>query len=366
MLTDNPTKHKEEMKKDQHAESKESWGWSDVHYVAIGVVVITIIISLFDFHPDLNIWLLEILRNLVISASISFTIFVFSIVLRLNKVILHWKFLLKTTIMYAFSGFLGGLLAWGINDLLFGFNITHPWFYFILTSSLAVIFGFIVYGYITAQVKLERTVKRLAEKEVAEQRLQNLKTKAELESLRARVDPHFFFNTLNSIASLIQDDPDKAEEIVQRLSHLFRYSLDTSNSEWVPLSRELEFLEEYLEIEKVRLADRLTYSIDVDPELMNFQLPGMLLQPLVENSIKHGISHTRNGGEIVISGTKELDNCILHIRDNGIGFNRESNREGFGLYGVRERLKLLYDEAVDLEIDTSAGVSITIRLPMDT
>jgi len=345
-------------------ENSGSWGWSDIKYVSIGIIVITIIISLFDFHPNLYFWFIEILRNLVISASISFTIFFLSIILRVNKVILKWSYFLLTTILFAFGGFLGGLIAWGINDLLFGFNITHPVFYFIITSALAIIFGLIVYGYISIQDKFKKTAAKLAEKEIVEQKLINLKTKAELEALRAKVNPHFFFNTLNSIASLIPENPEKAEEMVERLSHLFRYTLDTSYHELVKLSEEMEFINEYLEIEKVRLVERLNYKLEFDDKLVDFSIPGMLLQPLVENSIKHGISHLKRGGEISISCKKEDENCVIQIVDSGVGFDKSTITEGFGLNGVKERLNLHYKSRYDLKIDTVKGVKIILTLPM--
>ena len=352
------------MNKEFTKEKRDTWGWSDVKYVSFGVIVITIIISLFDFHPNLYFWLIEILRNLVISASISFTIFSLSILLRLNQLVLKWTYFLKAILLFAFSGFLGGLIAWGINDLLFVFTITHPWFYFTITSSLAVIFGFIVYGYIAIQSKLKQTAAKLAEKEIIEQKLINLKTKAELEALRAKVNPHFFFNTLNSIASLIPENPEKAEEIVQRLSHLFRYTLDASNHDLVKLSEEMEFIREYLEIEKVRLVERLNYKLEFDDELVDFNIPGMLLQPLVENSIKHGISRIKGGGEVNVSCKKEGTNCVIQIEDTGVGFDNSTSTEGFGLQGVRERLNLHYTSGYNLTIDSKNGVKIIITLPM--
>ncbi len=275
------------------------WDWSDFKQVSLGVLIITIVISLFDFNPDMYFWLMEILRNLVISICISFTIFILSIVLRMNIIELNWISFLKTMFLFTIGGFLGGLMAWGINDILFGFNVTHPLFYFIITSALAVVFGFVAFGYISIQEKFRRTAAKLAEKEIDEQRLINLKTKAELEALRAKVNPHFFFNTLNSIASLISEDPEKAEEVVGKLSRLFRYTLEASNKDKVSLKQEVEFIKEYLDLEKVRLAERLEYEIKTDKDLEELMIPGMLLQPLVENSIKHGIAPLKNGGRII-------------------------------------------------------------------
>ncbi len=345
-------------------EKSGTWGWSDIKYVSIGIIVITIIISLFDFHPNPYFWFIETMRNLVISACISFTIFFLSIIFQMNKIILKWGYFLLTILLFALGGFLGGLLAWGLNDLMFGFTITHPWFYFTITSALAVIFGIIGYGYISIVEKFRKTAAKLAQKEINEQKLTNLKTKAELEALRAKVNPHFFFNTLNSIASLIPEDPAKAEDVVQRFSHLFRYTLDASNHDMISLTEEMEFLNEYLEVEKVRLVERLKYRLEFDDKLVDFNIPGMLLQPLVENSIKHGISKLKEGGEINISCKKEDDTCIIEIVDTGVGFDETTFTEGFGLQGVRERLNLHYNSKYNLKIESEKGVKITISLPV--
>jgi len=344
-------------------DEKGSWHWSDMKYLIAGIIVITIIISLFDFYPVLSIWLIEILRNLVITASITLITFVFSIIFRMNKIILKWTFFIRSFLLFAVSGFVGGVIAWGINDLLFGFNITHPWFYFILTSSLAVIFSFVVYGYLSIQIKLRQTAEKLAQKEVNEQRLLNLKTKADLEALRAKVNPHFLFNTLNSIASLIPEDPDKAEEVLQKFSNLFRYSLDTSGESMVNLGKEVEFIREYLDVEKVRLAERLTYTIDIEAGMEQCEIPGMLLQPLVENSIKHGISASRNGGEIGLYCMENAGRCVITIKDSGIGFGKNST-EGFGISGVKERLRLQYKNDFEFDLDAANGVTIRISIPL--
>lgn len=343
----------------------EGWGWADAKYLSIGVILITVIISLFDFNPDMYFWLIEILRNLVITICISFTIFVLTIIFRANVIVLKWSFFLKTILLFAVGGFVGGLLAWGINDVLFGFNVTHPWFYFIITSSLAVVFGFVTYAFISIQHKLNRTARKLAEKELNEQKLINLRTRAELEALRAKVNPHFFFNTLNSIASLIPEDPIKAEELVEKLSHLFRYTLDASNNDLVRLKNELEFVQEYLDVEKVRLADRLEYEIEMEEALAGLKIPSMLLQPLVENSIRHGISPLKEGGKISIHCYSNGDQHIIKVKDSGKGFDPQLKSEGFGLRGVKERLSLLYGPDSRLEIHSHEGVEMIIVLPRE-
>jgi LytS/YehU family sensor histidine kinase len=211
---------------------------------------------------------------------------------------------------------------------------------------------------------LENAVARLAEKEINEQRLLRLKTKAELEALRAKVNPHFLFNTLNSIASLIPIDPAKAEEMVQKPALLFRYTLDASHHELMKLAGELRLIEEYLEIEKVRLGERLTCSIEADESLAEVYIPGLLLQPLVENSIKHGIAPVKTGGHISIKCSRNGRYCNIEITDTGKGFDEAEIVEGFGLSGVRKRLALYFGDDYQFSIEANQGVRIVTQLPI--
>jgi len=229
---------------------------------------------------------------------------------------------------------------------------------------LSLFFGATTTGYFLLRERLEAAVKKLAEKEVNEQRLLRLKTKAELEALRAKVNPHFLFNTLNSIASLIPVEPKKAEEMVQKLSGLFRHTLEASKHELVKLKDELEVSQEYLEIEKARLGKRLDYSIEMDESLADFLISGFIIQPLVENSVKHGIAPLKSGGQINIQCTKNTNTCQIEISDNGIGLPSNENCNGFGLSGVKERLALYYGDKYQFKISNEAGVKIRMLLPL--
>lgn len=228
---------------------------------------------------------------------------------------------------------------------------------------LAVFFGATVSSYFVLSEKFDQAVTKLAEKEVKEQRLSRLKTEAEMQALRAKINPHFLFNTLNSIASLIPMDPMKAEVMVNKLANLFRYVLDASNSETSSLADELSTIREYLDIEKVRLGDRLTYVMEVDESINDVRLPGLLLQPIVENSVKHGIANSRKGGCIVIKCTGEDEFCLIEISDSGPGFDENGSDRGFGLSAVKERLALAYGENYRLEFSSKEGFQIKLWVP---
>jgi len=195
--------------------------------------------------------------------------------------------------------------------------------------------------------------RELREKDVLEEKLKTLAAQAELKALRAQINPHFLFNSLNTIASLISTNPPKAEEAVERLADIFRYALAASDREFVTLRDELDFIDSYLEIEKARFGGRLKVSSDVSPEILGTPIPSLILQPLVENSIKHGFAE--NGEvRIEISGYTDGASVKVEIEDEGRGIPEEIRRgiytNGTGLRNVNERLKKTYGDDYGLEI----------------
>ncbi len=229
---------------------------------------------------------------------------------------------------------------------------------------LAVIFGSAASLYFSLRERAQQLRIALKEKELSEERLTRLKTKAELEALQTKVNPHFLFNTLNSIASLISENPKAAEETVERLSELFRHSLKHSEKSTVTLSEELELIRTYLEIEKVRLGDRLRYDVKCEETVREVDLPGMLIQPLVENSIKHGIAPSIEGGEITVDAREVNESCVITVSDTGKGFERPADSDGFGLRSIEDRLRLIYRERAKLEIVQNGHCEITITIPL--
>ncbi|RMF66413.1 MAG: hypothetical protein D6743_06390 [Calditrichaeota bacterium] len=327
---------------------------------------IALLFGVIGLGADTKAWWREFVYSFIFAQCIGFSIFFLTAKANLEAIASRWLRFLVLGILFALGGLFGGLVALGFLAFLFHrqFSFENLSGYLGWLVFLALLFGSAGYAYFTLKDKFRQAVGRLAEKEVAEQRLLRLKTKAELEALRAKVNPHFLFNTLNSIASLIPMEPDKAEEMVQRLSGLLRYTLETSSRESMKLAEELEVVQDYLAIEKIRLGDRLTYAVQMEEELAEVRIPGLVLQPLVENSVKHGIAPLKNGGHVTVTCKKVGDRCRIEIRDTGRGFDPQHNGSGFGLSGVRERLALFYQDDYDFQIAAASGVTITLTLPL--
>ncbi|MFN3560275.1 MAG: sensor histidine kinase [Chloroherpetonaceae bacterium] len=183
---------------------------------------------------------------------------------------------------------------------------------------------------------------------------------AELKALRAQINPHFLFNTLNSIAALIRTRPDEAEAVTEALADLFRYSLRASKQPLVTLEDELESVKLYLSIEKARFRERLHTSIDVPPHLLNASVPSLLLQPLVENAIKHGANKVEGDFFMHLSATEKDNRIEFIVHDSGNGFDLSLGeamfKKGTGLQNVRERLSLLFPRNSELIIEKHAVV----------
>ncbi|HSR49556.1 MAG TPA: histidine kinase [Acidobacteriota bacterium] len=222
---------------------------------------------------------------------------------------------------------------------------------------------------------------RLHEKrKMQEKREQDLKlhaSRSELKALRAQINPHFLFNALNAIASLIHQKPELAEETVEQLAEVFRYTLRRSKQEWVQLEDEFDFLSAYLDVEKARFGERLEYSMELDEEARETRVPGMIVQTLVENAVKHGLSAVRGTGRIAVRARKQGGRLLLEVEDNGPGFELEeglkrSSRgrlgEGFGLKSIDRRLRGYFGDQARFEVvrEQERGVtSVRIEMPAD-
>ncbi|HVM95439.1 MAG TPA: histidine kinase [Candidatus Acidoferrales bacterium] len=197
--------------------------------------------------------------------------------------------------------------------------------------------------------------------------LRELAVSAQLAALRAQVNPHFFFNSLNSIAQLISTDPVKAEACVERLADIFRYMLTRSQAEFVRVSDELEFAEAYLDIERARFGDELVVNSEIDEQARGMMMPGLLLQPLIENAVKHGISAKIGGGEVLIRAAVQDGDLCLTVRDSGVGIQAQDSvfERGVGLRNVRDRLVRLYGPSYAPTIDSTDGngTTVSLRIP---
>jgi hypothetical protein len=203
--------------------------------------------------------------------------------------------------------------------------------------------------------------------QLAQLELKELTARAQVRALQAQINPHFLFNTLNVLASLIHSDPPKAEMVTEELADVFRYALESTRHEWVTLDDELHFLEAYLGIEKARFDERLRFSFDVDSSLGAVKIPPMILQPLVENAVKHGISPLQEGGEVAIRAHLESERVIITVEDTGAGRRPapQGRTTGIGLLNVRERLDHIYGPAASIQLQELApnGTRAVLVLP---
>ena len=187
---------------------------------------------------------------------------------------------------------------------------------------------------------------------------------AQLQALRMQLHPHFLFNTLNAIAELVYSDPKAADRCILSVSELLRFSLESHRTQEVTLKEEIDFLEKYLEIQKMLMRDRLRVRLNVEPETLDASVPNMLLQPLVENAIKHGISPRPEGGNIEIYARRLDGKLYVEITDDGLGMHEQQDNNGVGLVNTRERLKHLYGGAHSFNLSSSAGRGVTIRISL--
>jgi hypothetical protein len=199
-----------------------------------------------------------------------------------------------------------------------------------------------------------------------EERLKRLLTEAELKALRTQVDPHFLFNTLNTIADLIASNPVQAERMTERLAECFRYALAKHSRDLSTLDEELDFARQYLEIEQVRFGDRLRVTLSRGDASGREEVPSLLLQPLLENAIRHGLAPVREGGCVSVEAARDGGMLRLRIEDDGVGLRAGSNA-GVGLRNVQDRLRTLYAQTAEFLIGArpgGRGTRITIVIPL--
>ena len=209
---------------------------------------------------------------------------------------------------------------------------------------------------------------RYRERELAAAQLESRLAQAQLHVLQSQLQPHFLFNTLHTISVLVREqETEAADRVLARLSDLLRWSLDAGAEQEVPLARELESLDLYLEIQKTRFQDRLKVRVEVPPELRNVRVPSLLLQPLVENAIRHGVSHRAEGGEIAVRAESANNRLRIVVEDDGPGLSSGGHgREGLGLGNTRARLRQLYGDRQRLLLSNrpQGGLQVLVECPL--
>ena len=257
---------------------------------------------------------------------------------------------------------LGALLALLVCSRILNFTveITTAWI-----ALGGMVIGFpIIHG---TEMAL-RFYRQLKEKEQQEEQLRALATQAELTALKAQINPHFLFNTLNTIAALTHTDPARAEATIERLAEMFRYVLAGSERGLVPLEEELSFVDGYLEIERARFGERLHVTREIAPEALDVPLPSLILQPLVENAVRHGRGDDGDV-DLTIRVQSDADEVVIAIADQGPGLPsrfKVGEGPGYGLRNVDERLRKTYGQGYGLEIRANEpqGTVVIVRIPM--
>lgn len=311
-----------------------------------------------DKQVVLGVWL----NNLTLATGIFCVAYiVYLLGNRLRAIWLRYLLLNVLTLLWSMvSSILIGILYWSHTVNLKRYDSTSWGFLYIFPPLIAV--NFLYYWLTRERI---RTMK-ITEQEYELLKVNELKTKAELEALQAKINPHFLYNSLNSIASLVHQDPDKAELMVLLLSKFFRHSTSVKNQYYDTVANELEMVKVYLDVEKVRFEDRLEYLIDIqDNRLRESKIPRFLIQPLVENAIKHGISKIGGKGILKISVLQVGDFLQIEIHDNGPAFPEQLNA-GYGLQSIQDKLRLLCGETASIELANGNDKRVIIRIPYAT
>ena len=229
----------------------------------------------------------------------------------------------------------------------------NPW-----TKTLIVLATLIGVGLPLRIWNTTRMQRKLEEQE-------RLLMQARVDALISQINPHFLFNTLNTVSSLIRFDPDTARTVLLKLSNILRRRLKTQ-LHFVPLKQELDFIDDYLDIEVVRFGrDKLQIRKEVEPGTLDVLVPSMILQPLVENAIRHGIAPKVEGGIVTVRASRNNGKLTVEVVDNGVGIPEQRRSEiyesGIGISNVHQRLKVLYGQLFSMKIDSPPGEGTTIR-----
>jgi sensor histidine kinase YesM len=285
---------------------------------------------------------------------------------RLSVIRVPWNWISITTTVLLIAA----ISTLVIESCLFGLgyltieNFWREYFYKSFSVFfIALVICLSVYLYEGYRGSINAANLKLRTHELEKERALKLATEAQVASLESRLHPHFLFNALNSISALIAEDPLLADNMVQRLASLLRSSLDACARGNTSIEEEIKLVQDYLEIEKVRFRERLRYSIDVSPEIMCKQIPTMILQPIVENSVKFAVSPRPEGGEIRISARLQSDEMVMEVWDDGPGFTPEMIVGGHGLDNLRSRLATLLGDNTSLTI-TSKNQGTVVAVMM--
>lgn len=324
-----------------------------------------------EFLPNLPVYL--IMTN-CIAWSIHTIFFFVSIRLDFINWKRRWQIILGLPAVAA-GCFIGVVIASQVFLIVFHQQIDRSLLFAIFRGALpaAIVVTILVLSYYTVRERLQTHA-------VERERLKRLQARAELAALQSKLDPHFLFNTLNTMVNLVHKEPDKLEEMILRLSDIYRRVLKLPSADRITLSEEFDLARQYLAIEQVRLGDRLRYEIQLPDNLRDRSVPPLLIQPLVENAVIHGIMPAPGGGRLFLSAKDYGDRIRVLVEDDGVGMDPHDadrgaepdddrgltkGRPGFGLHSTRERLRLTYGAkgAIRIESIRGHGTKVTLELP---
>jgi len=285
----------------------------------------------------------------------------------LKALLLHSVFLLGLSLI---AGLGISLHYHFMEDMTPGMESYQPWQHtgHFLFGDGVFLFNTIIYTVLVANLNIKHFAQIATEEALAASELQSRLMESQLQALKMQINPHFLFNTLNVISVLVmKSEQGKAGEMINRLSKFFRQTLDDRDSQLLPLSKELDHIEQYLGIEQVRFGERLRIETKFDDASQFVMVPAMLLQPLVENAMQHGLGEKEGQGLLTLTGQVEHGWLRLKIEDNGVGcnFNDKDFKEGIGISNVRARLEQVYGAQFEFTLATreTGGVIATLALP---
>lgn len=353
---------------DQHQEkslnnfSSISWLRLNLYNIPVGIgvgIALCLLISAFKGQwIGIRGLIYQVLFSTVIAFCIVNTIFVSQKIMRLGSG-KGWLFL----VVYYLSSILGMLIAIEMIYLIKAW-LFHEVYHFLHLEDAR--FSIVIVVIVCTVIKVYTSQKsnmnaKLREKNMNLLKLNQMKTEAELATLQSKINPHFLYNSLNAIASLIHENPDKAERMTIQLSKLFRYSINQNQESLVTVQEEMEIVSTYLDIERVRFGDRIDFIIAVDEELSNDKIPRFLIQPLVENALKHGLKNVADHALLRVE-IQKTDKITIAVIDNGIPFPEELET-GYGLQSTYEKLQLLYGNNYEVQILNQPIKQIKVIIP---
>jgi sensor histidine kinase YesM len=286
-------------------------------------------------------------------------------ILPANLVYISEKMLFKSKKMFWIRQYLN--LFFIIVGLFFSYNFFNEISGRVLGRASISLDNIILFGILVGFVRLinnyllYHNITSLKEKELEIARLSELKTRSDLNALQSKINPHFLYNSLNSIAELCQDNPQKAESMALSLSKLFRYSINKEENDFNQLKNEIEIVSLYLNIEKERFGNKLEYEFNYSSTIENILIPKFILQPLIENAIKHGIAKNPNGGLIKLMIAKKDNELRIVVYDNGPDFLVDLN-SGYGLKSIYDKLDIFYPNRYTIEMHNGVEKNITLIL----